>query len=100
MGSGKRASWTRCDATVARSAAIRDRFIRRQFKCGQNFRQKKPGPHPLIDKHGAFAVPANASPRGMISFQHRPGVDVTFLMSPETAKKLVDPVELRLDSIV
>jgi hypothetical protein len=100
MGSGNRASWTGCDATVARSAAIRDRFIRRQFKRGQDFRQKKPGPQSLIDKHGAFAVPANAGLRGMISFQHRPGVDVTFLLSADAAKKLVDPVELRLDDIM
>ena len=100
MRSGNRACWTGCDATVACSAAIRDRLIRRQFKRGQNFREKKPGPEPLIDKHGAFAVPANASLRGMIPFQHRPGVDITFLLSAKAAKKLVDPVQLCLDYIV
>ena len=100
MRSGNRACWTGCDATVARSAAIRDRLIRRQFKRGQNFREKKPGPEPFIDKHGAFAVPANASLRGMIPFQHRPGVDITFLLSAKAAKKLVDPVQLCPDYIV
>ena len=100
MRSGNGACWTGCDATVACSAAIRDWFIRRQFKRGQNFREKKPGPEPLIDKHGAFAVPANASLRGMIPFQHRPGVDITFLLSAKAAKKLVDPVQLCPDYIV
>ena len=100
MRSGNRACWTGCDATVARSATIRDRFIRRQFKRGQNFCEKKPSPEPLIDKHGAFAVPANASLRGMIPFQHRPGVDITFLLSAKTAKKLVDPIQLCLDYIM
>ena len=100
MRSGNGACWTGCDATVACSAAIRDRLIRRQFKRGQNFREKKPSPEPLIDKHGAFAVPANASLRGMIPFQHRPGVDITFLLSAKAAKKLVDPVQLCPDYIV
>jgi hypothetical protein len=92
MRSGNRACWTGCDAAVACSAAIRDRVIRRQFKRGQNFREKKPGPEPLIDKHGAFAVPANASVRGVIPFQHRTGVDITFLLSSKAVKKLVNLV--------
>src|SRR4029077_13601813 len=100
MRSGNGACWTGCDATVACSAAIRDRIIRRQFKRRQNFREKKPGPEPLIDKHGALAVPANASLRRMIPFQHRPGVDITFLLSAKTAKKLVDPVQLCPDYIM
>jgi hypothetical protein len=100
MRSGNRACWTGCDATVARSAAIRDRFVRRQLKRGQDFREKKPSPEPFIDKHGAFAVPANASLRGMIPFQHRAGVDVTFLLSTKAAKELVDPVQLCPDYIV
>src|SRR6266498_3250830 len=100
MRSGNRACWTGCDATVACSAAIRDRLIRRQFKRGQNFREKKPRPKPFIDKHRAFAVPANASLRGMISFQHRPGVDVTFLLSTETAKKLVNLAQLVRNYVV
>src|SRR5215475_5665773 len=100
MRSGNRARRTSCDATVARSAAIRDRLIRRQFKRGQNLREKKPSPEPLIDKHGAFAVPANASLRGMIALQHRPSVDMTLLLSAEDAKELVNPVQLCRDDIV
>src|SRR2546430_14011054 len=100
MRSGNGAGWTGCDATVARSAAIRDRLIRRQLKRGQDFREKKPGPKSFIDRRGAFAVPANASLRGMIPFQHRAGVDVTFLLSTKAAKELVDPVQLCLDYIV
>src|SRR5436189_3582111 len=100
MRSSNRACWAGCDATVARSAAILDRLIRRQFKCGQNFCEKKPGPKPFIDKHGAFAVPANASLRGMIPFQYRSGVDVTFLLSTEAAKEFVHPVQLCPDYIM
>ena len=62
--------------------------------------RKNQVPSRLIDKHGAFAVPANASLRGMIPFQHRPGVDITFLLSAKAAKKLVDPVQLCPDYIV
>jgi hypothetical protein len=47
-----------------------------------------------MDKHGAFAVPTDASVRGMIPFQHGPGVDVTFLLSTIAAQKLVDPAQL------
>src|SRR5882757_10686937 len=100
MRSGNGAGWTGCDATVARSAAIRDRLVRRQLKRGQEFREKKPSPEPFIDKHGAFAVPANASLRGMIPFQQRAGVDITFLLSTKAAKEVVDPVQLSLDYIV
>src|SRR5215475_11157934 len=100
MRSGNCARWTCCDATVARSAAIRDRLIRRQFKRGQNLREKKPGPEPLIDKHGAFAVPADASLRGMITFQHRPSIDITRLLSAKGVKKLVDSVQLCPDYIM
>src|SRR6476660_6695748 len=100
MRSSNGACWTGCDAAVACSAAIRDRLVRRQLKRGQDFREKKPSPEPFIDKHGAFAVPANACLRGMIAFQHRPGVDVTFLLSTKAAKELVDPIQLCLDYIV
>src|SRR6476646_869029 len=94
MRSGNGAGWTSCDAAVACSAAIRDRLVRRQLKRGQNFCEKKPGPEPFIDKHGAFAVPANASLRGVIPFQQWAGVDITFLLSTKAAKELVDPVQL------
>src|SRR5213080_668212 len=100
MRSSDRASWTRCDATLARFAAILDRLIRRQFKRGQNFREKKPRPEPLINKHGTFAMPANAGPRGMIAFQHRPGIDVTFLLSTKAAKKLVNVVQFVRNYVV
>src|SRR5262245_18010724 len=100
MRSGNRAGRTSCDATVARSAAIRDRFIRRQFKRGQNLREKKPSPEPLIDKHGTLTVPAKASLRGMIAFQHRSCVDIRLLLSAKVAKKLVDPVQLCSDYIM
>src|SRR6516162_6584249 len=100
MRSGNRARRTGCDATVARPAAIRDRLIRPQFKRSQNLREKKPSPEPLIDKHGAFAVPANASLRGMITLQHRPSVDITLLLSAKGAKKLVNPLQLCRDDIV
>src|SRR5712672_2690186 len=100
MRSGNGACWTSCDATVACSATIRDCFIRGQFERGQNLREKKPGPEPLIDKHGALAVPANASLRRIVPFQHRPGVDITFLLSTKTAKKLVKPVQLCPNYIV
>src|SRR5215475_6119656 len=100
MRSGNCARWTCCDATVARSAAIRDRLIRRQFKRGQNLREKKPGPEPLIDKHGAFAVPADSSLRGIITFQHRPSIDIARLPSAKGAKELVDSVQLCPDYIM
>src|SRR5437867_3637764 len=100
MRSGDRACRTGRDATVARSAAIRDRFIRRQFKRGQNFREKKPSSEPLIDKHRAFAVPANASFRSMVPFQHRSGIDITFLLSAKAAKKLVNLAELVCNYVV
>ena len=89
MLSGNRTCWTRCDATFARSAAIRDGLIRRQFKRRQNFSEKKPSPEPLINEHGALAVPPNASLFGMISFQHRSGIGITFLLSAKAAKKFV-----------
>src|SRR5262245_17343687 len=100
MRSGNRARRTGCDATVARPAAIRDRVIRRQFKRGQNLREKKPGPEPLIDKHGAFAVPADASLRGIITFQNRPSIDITGLLSAKGVKELVDSVQLCPDYIM
>src|SRR6476620_1943906 len=94
MRSGNSGCWTGGNTTVTGSTTIRDCFIRRQFKRRQDFCEKKPSPKPLIDKHGAFTVPANASLRRMIPFQHRPGVDITFLLSAQTAKKLVKPVQL------
>src|SRR6266513_242911 len=97
MLSGNRTCWTRCDATFARSAAIRDGLIRRQFKRRQNFSEKKPSPEPLINEHGALAVPPDASLFGMISFQHRSGIDITFLLSAKAGEKLVDPVQLCAD---
>src|SRR5215831_17160060 len=100
MRTGNRARWTGGDATVACPAAIWHRLIRRQFKRGQNFSEKKPSSKPLIDQHGAFAVPANASLRGMIPFQNRSGVDITFLLSAKALKKRIDPVQLCLDYIV
>src|SRR6476469_4048198 len=100
MRSGNRACRAGCDAAVARSTAVLNSFIRRQFKRGQNFRQKKPRPEPLIDKHGALAVPANAGLRGIIPLEHRPGIDVSFLLSIKVAKKLVDPVQLCPDYIM
>src|SRR5215472_17330713 len=100
MRSGNCARWTCCDATVARSAAIRDRLIRRQFKRGQDLREKKPGPEPLVDKHGAFAVPADASLRGIITFQHGPSIDITRLPSAKGMKELVDSVQLCRDYIM
>src|SRR5262245_38117874 len=100
MWSGNRACWAGCNATIACPAAVRDRIIWRQFKRGQNFREKKPGPEPLIDKHGTLAVPANAGLRGMIPFQYRPSVSVTFLLSTKAAKKLVDPFQLCPDYIM
>jgi hypothetical protein len=100
MGSGNGAGWTRCDATVAGSATIRDWVVPRQFKRRQDFREKKPGPKPLIDKHGAFAVPANASPRGMIPFQYRPGIDITFLFTAKLPQKIGDPGKFGLNDIV
>jgi hypothetical protein len=36
----------------------------------------------------------------MIAFQNWPGIDITFLLSAELAKKRVDLVELALDRIV
>jgi hypothetical protein len=36
----------------------------------------------------------------MIPFQHRPGVDITFLLSAKAAKKLVDTVQLCPDYIM
>ena len=56
--------------------------------------RKTPGAETLIDKHGTFTVPTDASLRGVIPFQHGPGVDVTFLLSAKAAKKLVDPTQL------
>jgi hypothetical protein len=35
-------------------------------------------------------VPANAGLRGLIAFQDRPSIDVTFLISAEVAKEVVD----------
>src|SRR4030095_15218017 len=100
MRSDNCARWTGGDTTIARPATISDGLIRRQLKRGQNLREEKPGPEPLIDKHGAFAVPAEASLRGMIAFQHGPSVDIAFLLSAKAAKKLVDPVQLCPDYIM
>src|SRR5437016_12356867 len=96
MLGGDRACWTGCDATVARSAAIRDGPIRRQFKRGQNSREKKPSPEPLINKDGAFAMPANASLCGMIHFHHRPRVAIAFPLSTYAEQRITDPVRLSL----
>jgi len=100
MRSRNRTRWTGCNAAVAFPAAIWDQLIRRQFKRSENFGEKKPGPEALIDEHGALAVPANASLRGIIPFQHRSGVDVTFLLPTKAAKKLVDSIQLCSDEIV
>src|SRR5262245_22562811 len=100
MRSDNCARWTGGDTTVAGSAAIRDRLIRRQFKRGQNLREKKPSPEPLIDEHGAFAVPADASLRSIITFQHRPSIDITRLLSAKGVKELVDSVQLCTDYIM
>src|ERR1051325_5268913 len=91
MRSSNRACWTGRNAAVTRSTTIRDGFIRLQFKRGENFRDKKPGPEPLIDQHGTFAVPPNSSFRCVIAFQYRPGIHVTFLLSAEAGKKLIHP---------
>ena len=46
------------------------------------------------------AIAANAGLRGMIPFQYRPSVSVTFLLSTKAAKKLVDPFQLCPDYIM
>src|SRR5215472_12451497 len=94
MWPGDRACRARCHATLAGPATIRDRFIRRQFQCGQDFCEKKPGSKLLIYEHCAFAMPTDACLRGMIAFQQRPGVDITSLLSAKTPKELVDLMEL------
>ena len=39
-------------------------------------------------------MPADTSLRGMITFQDWTSIDITFLLSAEAAKKLIDLVEL------
>ena len=94
------AGGTSFDTTLARSAAVRHRLVRRQFESRQNFCEKKPGPESFVDEHCAFAVPPNAGLRRVIAFQNWAGIDITFLLSAELAKKLVDLIELALDQIV
>ena len=53
-----------------------------------------------IDQHRALAMPANARFGRIIAFQHRSGVDVTFLNSAALVKKLIDLIELVLDQFV
>src|SRR5207302_10196740 len=94
------AGGTGFDTAVARSAPSWHRLVRRQFKSRQNFCEKKPGPESFVDEHRAFAMPANAGLRRMIAFQNWPGIDITFLVATELAKKLVDLVKLGLDQIM
>src|ERR1700687_5712032 len=95
-----RAGRASCDATFAGAATISRRFIQWQFECRQNFREEKPRPQFFVDQHRALAMPANSSLRRMIALQNRAGVDVTFLLSAELAKEIVDLAELFFDHIV
>src|SRR5262249_13652225 len=98
--SGDRACRTRFDATLACPATIRDRFILRQFQRREHLGEKEPRSEPLTDEHRTFAMPPDASLCGMIAFQHRTGIDVTFLLSAKAAKELVNFVQLLGDHIV
>src|SRR5215831_3690921 len=45
-------------------------------------------------------MPANASLRGMIAFQDRPGINVTFLLPAKAAKEAIDLLQLVSDYVV
>ena len=45
-------------------------------------------------------MPADAGLRRVIAFQNRPGIDITFLLPAERAKKLVDFIELVCNQVV
>src|SRR5215467_14854629 len=100
MRTADRTSGTCLDATLARSAAVADRLIHRQFERRQNLREKEPGPEPFVDQHRILTVPANAGLPSMIAFQDWPGIDITFLLSTEATEKIVDLVELGVDYVV
>jgi len=100
MRSGNRACRAGRNTTVTRSAAIWNGFVWRQFKRRENFCKKKPGSKSLIDKHGALTVPADARLCGVIPFEHRPGIDIRFLLPAKAAKKLIDSIQLCFDYIV
>src|SRR5881409_628621 len=90
----------RFDATLTRSAAVGNWPIRRQFERRQDFREKEPCPEPFIDQHGVFAVPADSGLSRVIAFQDRASIDVTFLLSTGTTKKIIHLVQLLSSYIV
>src|SRR5947209_14156586 len=100
MRSSDRPCRARFDATLTRSAAVGNWPIRRQFERRQDFREKEPCPEPFIDQHGVFAVPADSGLSRVIAFQDRASIDVTFLLSTETTKKIIHLVQLLSDYIV
>ena len=100
MRCGDRACRARRDATLARSTMIRDRLVCRQFQRRQDFCEEKPCSETLIDEHGAFAVPTDAGLCGIIPFQNRPSINVTFLFTSELAKEIVDLVEFLTNHLV
>src|SRR5438552_11157094 len=100
MRCGDRACRARRDATLARSTMIRDRLVCRQFQRRQDFCEEKPCSETLIDEHGAFAVPTDAGLCGIIPFQNRPRINVTFLFTSELAKEIIDLVEFLSNHLV
>src|SRR5262249_19336401 len=100
MRTGDRTRWARCNTTVARSTTTRDRLVGGQYQSRQDFCEKKPRPEAPIDEHGTFAVPPDAGFCGVIPFQNRAGINVTFLFTSELAKEIVDLVEFLSDHIV
>src|SRR5205814_4724539 len=88
------------DATPATSAARRLRLIDRQIERSQNLSKEKPGAELRIDQHRAFTVPAEARFGGVVAFEDRPSVDITFLGSAEFGEKLAELLEFREHHVV
>ena len=88
------------DAARATAATFTLWRIGTELESRENLGEEEPRPQLRIDQHGAFAVPADSRLGRMIAFEHRSGVDITFLRSAVLAQQLVNRLQLFLDHFV
>src|SRR5712691_1765507 len=89
-----RAGWAGVDAAGAGSAAGDLWRIGRELERRKNFREEKPGAQLAVEQHRALAVPADPGFGGKVALEHRPGIDVAFLLAAERGEKRVQLAQL------
>ena len=72
----------------------------RQFKRGENFGKKKPGPKLAVDQHRAFSMPPDPGFGSKVAFQHRPGIDINFCRPPRCGQKAVERPQFFLQHVM